>query len=155
MESTANSIEDQLVDNLQYRLQPGASYFTDRKSVSYFPQGGNDYKPNGVKVIKFVLTGNDWLDPSTVKFQFQINNIAAAGNAATLPTGGTIQLPVLMPLSGPFCFFRRLRVLCQGQTVEDIDIYNRVHSMFHRLTSKHVQDNEAVEGFESLRSIIH
>ncbi len=77
MESTANSIEDQLVDNLQYRLQPGASYFTNRKNVSYLPQGGSDYKPNGVKVIKFALTGNVWLDPSTVKFQFQINNIAA------------------------------------------------------------------------------
>jgi len=149
MESTANSIEDQLVDNLQYRLQPGASYFTDRKSVSFFPQGGNDYKPSGVKVIKFVLTGNDWLDPSTVKFQFQINNIAATRNTATLPiVGGYINLPQLLPLSGPFCFFRRLRVLCQGQTIEDIDIYNRVHSMFHRLTAKHVKDNEAVEGFE-------
>jgi hypothetical protein len=41
-----------------------------------------------------------------------------------------------------------MRVLCQGQTIEDIDIYNRVHNMFHRLSAKHVKDNEAVEGFE-------
>ncbi len=33
-------------------------------------------------------------------------------------------------------------MLCQGQTVEDIDIFNRAHS------AKHVKDNEAVEGFE-------
>jgi len=148
MESTTNSVEDQLIDGLQYRLPAGASYITERKSVSFFPHGGNDYKPSGVKVIKFVLTGNDWLDPSTVKFQFQVNSTAAAGNTITLPTGGSVNLPLLLPLSGPFCFFRRMRVLCQGQTVEDIDIYNRVHSMFHRLTAKHVKDNEAVEGFE-------
>ena len=148
MESTTNSVEDQLIDGLQYRLPAGASYITERKSVSFFPHGGNDYKPSGVKVIKFVLTGNDWLDPSTVKFQFQVNNTAAAGNTINLPTGGSVNLPLLLPLSGPFCFFRRMRVLCQGQTVEDIDIYNRVHSMFHRLTAKHVKDNEAVEGFE-------
>ncbi len=70
MESTTNTVEDQLIDGLQCRLPAGASYVTDRKSVSFFPHGGNAYKPSGVKVVKFVLTGNDWLDPSTVKFQF-------------------------------------------------------------------------------------
>ncbi len=41
-----------------------------------------------------------------------------------------------------------MRVLCQGQTIEDIDIQNHARSMFHRLTAKHVKGNEAVEGFE-------
>ena len=148
MESTTNTVEDQLIDGLQFRLPAGASYITDRKSVSFFPHGGNDYKPSGVKVIKFVLTGNDWLDPSTVKFQFQVNNTATPGALIALPNGVNTMRPILLPLSGPFCFFRRMRVLCQGQTIEDIDIYNRVHNMFHRLSAKHVKDNEAVEGFE-------
>ncbi len=41
-----------------------------------------------------------------------------------------------------------MRVLYQGQAIEDIDIYSRVHYMFHRLSVKHVKDNKAVEGFE-------
>ena len=55
--------------------------------TSVCPHGGNDYKPSGVKVVKFVLTGNDWLDPSTVKFQLQVNN------TATATTTGTIKMP--------------------------------------------------------------
>ena len=67
MEGHAQSVEDSLIDSLSFKLRPGASYVTSRRSVSFFPQGGNDYKPNGVKVIKIGLNGDQWLDPSTVK----------------------------------------------------------------------------------------
>ncbi len=91
MESTTNAVEDHLIDGLQFRLPSSASSITDRKSVSFSPHGGNDYKPSGVKVIKFVLTGNDWLDSSTVKCQFQVNNTAAAARALTLTNVGTLR----------------------------------------------------------------
>ncbi len=93
MESTTNTVEDQLIDGPQFCLPAGASYITDRKSVSFFPHGRNDYKPSGVKAIKFVLTGNYWLDPSTVEFQFQVNNIATPPTTnpqITLPNGGNV-----------------------------------------------------------------
>ena len=67
MESHAQSVEDNLIDSLSFKLRPGASYVTDRRSVTYFPQGGNSYSPAGVKVIKLMLTGDSWMDPSTVK----------------------------------------------------------------------------------------
>ena len=104
MESTTNTVEDQLIDGLQFRLPAGASYITDRKSVSFFPHGGNDYKPSGVKVIKFVLTGNDWLDPSTVKFQFQVNNTATPGTLIALPNGVNTMRPILLPSLVRFAF---------------------------------------------------
>ena len=74
------------------------------------PQGGNQYSVNGVKVIKINLTGSDWLDPSTVRFMFTINNgsLAASGQ-------------YLRVLGGPWSFFRRLGVLCGGTVIEDID----------------------------------
>ena len=53
MESHAQSVEDNLIDSLSFKLRPGASYVTYRRYVSYFPQGGNDYAPSGVKVIKY------------------------------------------------------------------------------------------------------
>ena len=40
-----------------------------------------------------------------------------------------------------------MRVLCQGQLIEDIDWYNHAHQMFDVLQSKHVRENEDVEGF--------
>ena len=63
--------------------------------------GSNIYAPNsGTKVIKLVINGEGWLDPSTVTIQFDLHNTSAQP---------------LRALSGPWSFFRRLRVLCQGQ----------------------------------------
>jgi hypothetical protein len=99
------------------------------------PQGGNQYSVNGVKVIKINLTGSDWLDPSTVRFMFTINNGSA-------PTSGQY----LRVLGGPWSFFRRLRVLCGGTVIEDIDYYSRAHEMFHILTNPVNRKNDAIEG---------
>ena len=76
MEATAQSVEDYLIDSLSFKLKPGASYITNRRSVSFFPHGGNQYSVNGVKVIKLVLTGDQWLDPGTVRIQFALRNLA-------------------------------------------------------------------------------
>ena len=56
MEAHAQSVEDNLIDSLSFKLRPGASHVTDRKSVSYFHQGGNQYSPAGVKVLSSCLT---------------------------------------------------------------------------------------------------
>ncbi len=53
----------------------------------------------------------------------------------------------LRPLGGPWSFFRRVRRLCNGQVIEDIDNYSRVHELFSILTAKDSRDNEEVEGF--------
>ena len=72
MEHHANSVDDALIGGLSYKLKSGASYVTNRRSVSYFAQGGNDYKPSGVRVMKFHLTGDQWMDPSTFRVAFSI-----------------------------------------------------------------------------------
>ena len=54
MEHHAQSIDDALIGGLSYKLKPGASYVTNRRSVPYFAQGGNQYSPSGVKVMKFI-----------------------------------------------------------------------------------------------------
>ena len=74
MESHASSVEDQLISSLQFKLGHGASYATDRRSVSYFSMGSNSYAPNGVKVIKIGINGTDWLDPQSVKLFFDVQN---------------------------------------------------------------------------------
>ena len=73
MEHHAQSIDDALIGGLSYKLKPGASYVTNRRSVSYFASGGNTYSPNGVKIMKFDLTGDQWLDPDTFRAAFQLD----------------------------------------------------------------------------------
>ena len=74
MEGVANSVEDRLVDGLSFQLKPGASYVTERKSVTYHPQGSNIYNTNGTKLIKILLTGDQWIDPTTCRIMFDVMN---------------------------------------------------------------------------------
>ena len=113
MESYAQSTQDYLIDGLSYKMPNGASYVSNRRSISFYSSGSDTYShSSGVKVIKLKMNGTDWLDGSTVKVQFDITNNHGSES--------------LTFLSGPHAFFRRMRVLCQGQVIEDLDSYNRV-----------------------------
>ena len=134
MEHHAQSTDDALIGGLLYKLKAGASYVTNRRSVSYFAQGGNQYSPSGVKVMKFNLTGDQWLDPSTFRVMFQLNNIGNVGAAE-----GT-SLKMVGPLSwNPAVFFRRARLICGGQVVEDIDSFNRLSLMHAALNRRRTE----------------
>ena len=124
MEAHANSVEDRLIDGLSFKLSPGASYIQERKSVSFHPQGSNIYSTNGTKLIKLLITGDSFLDPSTFRVMFDLVNMESDSAKE------------LRPLGGPASFFRRMRILCGGQVVEDIDSYNRIHQMFSFLTAE-------------------
>ena len=99
----AQSVDDALIGGLSYKLKPGASYVTDRRSVTFFASRGNQYSSAGVKVCKFNIVSDQWLDPSTFRGMFTINNLA--GGAA-----GVIQ-----PLHwNPAVLFRRALVIAGG-----------------------------------------
>mgnify|MGYP003347592205 CR=1 FL=1 len=136
VEAIANGIEDKLINGLSFKLNPGASYVVDRRSVTYHPQGSNIYKTNaGVKLIRVVLTGDNWLDPSTFRVMFDLNNDdTTAGHQ-------------LRPISGPWSFFRRMRILCAGQLVEDVMDYNRIHEMMQMMVASESRGNDAAEAF--------
>ncbi len=143
VEAIANSMEDKLIDSLQFKLKEGASYITDRRSVTFYPQGSNIYKPkSGTKVIKIMLNGNNWLDPSTFRVMFDLRN-----------NDGEV-LHELRPIGSPWAFFRRARLICGGQTVEDIDFYNRTHEMMHTLTSTASRQNDFCEAFGNELTIL-
>jgi hypothetical protein len=136
VDAMVNSVEDYLIDGLSFKLNPGASYVTDRRSVSYWTAGSNEYASGtGSKVIRINLTGDGWLDPSTVRVIYTLQN----------NDGTTAKM--LRPLSGPWSFFRRLRCLVGGAIVDDIDYYNRIHEMVHILTAKENRSNDQIEGF--------
>ena len=103
METYSSSVEDQLIDGLSFKLNPGASYIVERKSVSYFPSGSNVYTTSsGTKVLRILINGDDWLDATnTLRIFFDVRNT------------GTAPLRVL---GGPYSFWRRCRILC-GSTL--------------------------------------
>ena len=63
----------------------------------------------------------------------------------------------LVPLiAGPWGFFRRMRVICGGQIIEDIDNYNHTHEMIHMMKPTEKRINDGIEGFgETEYSGIH
>ena len=71
METHIQATEDSLIDTLSFKLPNTANFINDRRSVTFFPSGSNEYGPRGVKVMKFLLSGTDWLDPLTVRIQFR------------------------------------------------------------------------------------
>ena len=135
VEAHANSVEDKLIDGLSFKLSPGASYVQERKSVTFHPQGSNIYSTNGTKLIKLLVSGDSWMDPSTFRVMFDLVNMNS--DAAK----------ELRPLGGPASFFRRMRILCANQVVEDIDNYNRIHQMFSFLTAEDSSKNVDAEAF--------
>ena len=136
MESITNNAEDLLVDSLSFKLPGSGQYVTDRRSVSFHPDGSNIYNArNGTRVIKFRLNGEGWLDPSTVRVMFDVVNTDGDDNK------------LLRPLGHCHGFFRRLRISVRGQIIEDIDQFNRVSHMFHLFQSPETRFNDMCESF--------
>ena len=65
MEHHVQSVGGQLIGGLSYKLKAGASYVTDRRSCTFPAPGGNSYSSTGVKVAKFNIVADQWMDPSS------------------------------------------------------------------------------------------
>ena len=71
VDAMANSVEDYLIEGLSFKLSPGASYVTDRRSASFFTAGPDIYQSScGARVIWINLTRDGWLEPSTVRMVY-------------------------------------------------------------------------------------
>ena len=137
METSLSVTEDQLVDSLSFRLPSTANYITSRDDVTFYPANGNEFSPTGVKVLRFMITGTQWLDPRSVRIQFKLNNRDVVNNMYFIN-------------HLPHNFFRRLRILAGGTLIEDIDYYNRVCNMIECLSPFEKQLNDSIEGFGQL-----
>ena len=90
--------------------------------------------------MKLNLTGDQWLDPATFRVAFQFNNHNGSN-------GDGFQITV-QPLSwNPAVFFRRARLICGGQVVEDIDDFNRLSLMLTDLLLDDDRHDIGCEGF--------
>ena len=84
-----------------------------------------------------MLNGDSWLDASTCKLFMDVTN--------THPNSTN---PGFKPkVNGAWGFFRRMRILCGGQIIGDIDNYNRLHEMYHMMKPTEKRTNDGIEGF--------
>ena len=88
--------------------------------MSYYPSGASTFSPNGVRVCRFTIAGDSWLDPSSLRVYAKLANTSANGTALQLA-------------DGPYSLFSRARLFIGGTLVEDVDIYNRSHTLFRRV----------------------
>ena len=104
MESITSAAEEVLVDSLSFKLPGSGQYVQERRSVTIHTEGSNGYSPQGgTRVIRFKLTAEGWLDPSTVRFFFDVRNNDPAKQ--------------LRPLSAPHAFFNRLLIKMRGVVI--------------------------------------
>jgi hypothetical protein len=134
MESIVASSETHLLGSLDFRSSKTGAYITERRSVQYSPGSGNTFSSVGIKTLRWVIAGSDWLIPETVRLGFLCTN--------------NDQLLALQPVS---CLagtmFSRLRILSGGTLIEDLDIYNRQINVFSQLLPPEQQYMNGSEGF--------
>jgi len=144
LETHIAGAEDKLLDSLHFAGKTSASYVTERRSVSFAPQAASDFKPGGVRLMRFNLADQTgWLDGSTLRLVMTINNAATGQGASSL-------FPVA---DSPASMFRRVRIIGNGSAmIEDIEEYGRVHQIFSTLQSSQRRANDVIEAWGGVES---
>ncbi len=124
--------EDSLLESLSFDLPPSSSYVQQRRLVSYYPSGASTFSPSGVRVCRFTIAGDGWLDPQSLRVYAKLANTHAS--------------TALQLADGPHTLFSRVRLFIGGTLVEDLDAYGRSHQLFRRLLMpKDWVENDAIE----------
>ena len=115
LEVTAASLEEVLLDELQFSLKKGANYVTRRESVQMYPSGSGGYSYQAIKVIRIPLmaSAGQWLDPASISFSYDLKSNAPAD----VTTGASQNRNRIKFNSGQHNIISRLRILVGGQTL--------------------------------------
>jgi len=109
LETHIAGAEDKLIDSLHFAGRNNASYVTERRNVSFAPQAASDYKPGGVRLMRFNLADQQGrLVVDSLRLVFTLNNDDA--NALE---------PIV---DSPASMFRRMRIIANGSAmIEDVE----------------------------------
>ena len=114
------AVNDKLLPNLSFELPKGASFVTARTLCTFYPVGAASIQPDGVRLLRFTLATDGWLDVSTLRLSFYRRNktnfpdYPAAPN--TIPNSGAA-LGTINLLGPPGILWNRIRVLSGGAVV--------------------------------------
>ena len=142
LESTLAAAEVGMLSSLDYRLPQVSNFVTDRKEVTYYCLGGDQYRPVGVRVLTFQCTGLGFLDASSLCLSVQVNNLDAT--------------KALKPLTPELaCMIQEIRILAGGTEIERISGYARLYHMLSQGLSVDKKRNKAdiCFGIQSVDSV--
>ena len=121
---------DQLLEGLSFKAPSSAQYVQTSRFVQYFPESGNTFDAVSSKVIRFRLADHGFFESPSAKLRFPIIN--QSGDMIT-------------PIAAPLSMFRRARLFCSGQLVEDIQELPNQASLRDRLLPNARRINNSIE----------
>jgi len=147
LETHISGSEDRLIDSLHFAGQSSASYVIERRGVSFAPQTASDFKPGGVRLMRFSLADQmGWLVGDTVRLVLTLHN----ARVPVPPSDGNPGDPrSLNPITdSPASIFRRMRLTANGSaTIEDVEEYGRTHQIFSTLLPAQRRMNDIAESW--------
>ena len=66
--------EESLLESLSFNLPSSSSYVQSRRLCSFFPSGASTFNPVGVRVCRFTIAGDGWLDPASLRVYAKLTN---------------------------------------------------------------------------------
>ena len=102
-----SSVSDHLISGLDFRAGSGsANYVQQSRFVRFQAESGNKFSSTSSRVIRFRLSDSCYLDPTSVRLCFTLQNLSQADN--------------LTPVTPPGALFSRLRMFAGGQLCEAV-----------------------------------
>ena len=110
--------QDELLPSMRSDSEPTASYIESCRMVRFRPAAGDRYSPQQ-RTIRFNLQDHCWLEPSSVRLQFQLNNLDAANH--------------LIPIAHPMSMFSNIKVFASGQLCENVEEVGVIANILDKL----------------------
>ena len=113
-----------------------------RQSVHIQPSSGNSFSPDGIRVIRFNVTGEGYLVPESLRLQALFTVLKGTAGDADSATA-------FKPLAPMSCLFERVRVMSQGQVLSDENYFDRLQSLHHEWMEKEQFKELCAESFNT------
>ncbi len=110
-----------------------------KHSVPIQPVSGNTFSPDGIRVIRFVISGEGYFVPESLRMQALFSVLKCKDGSA----GGW------KPLAPMSCLFERVRVISNGQVLSDENYFDRLQSLQHEMMEKEQFEEICAESFNT------
>ena len=135
----AASGEAPLTSALDFTLPASSTAIVDRKQhCRAYPTSASTLTYNGTRTVRIRLGGDDFVDPTSVRLMFTLENLDQ----------GT---KTLKPLGGPWCCWAQVFERSGGVEITNLPQYGRFHEQFgwKHLTRLEQFGEPAITGFHS------
>jgi len=113
----ASNGEAAIHPSLDYVLPSPSTAVVDRKQgFRAYPTSASTLSINGVRTVRIRLGGDDFVDPSSIRIMFTINNLDATKK--------------LVPTTGPWGVWQQVYLRSNGVELDNVPYYNRFHTQF-------------------------